>query len=467
MKTQPTLTAIGLRLEFPAGLHPGAGKDLGNQLIISIDGQGRPVLRGTSLAGIVRHAYAKFLNLDVNNDKVNAIFGRALDHSQNGGEEQPSRLKVEDLVFESKDSTFLRTHNSIDRHRGAVRDQALFSLQMLPPRTAGSTMMWLEDMDPSSAQKFVSDLAALFNEGLTMGGNSARGIGLCHLKELRHKTYILSNIEQHQKALDTMYQWRTDRTYSLESTFAFNLAPTQQLRLNFTLSVAPGQDFLIADSNEMSPQRITTSDNREHWHLPGSSLRGLFRDWCNRLAAREGMSIADHVGHREASGKDHGWCFDDQTTQNSKKKRLAEGAPLQDLISCPVSRLFGSLYSRGRIHISDAISSKPIKMDTENGDLQHRMHVAIDMITGSANEGMLFDNQVIVAREQEFAIHILVDQPELHEAKWLVKCIRALDMGLIRVGSSKASGAMALCGTIEAKGPHHELFSVLVPSRLN
>ena len=469
MNLLTTLTAIGLELEFPAGIHPGAGKDLGNQLIISMDGCDRPVLRGSALAGILRHAYAEQQKLYPDDPQVEAIFGRALnDREPHSQDEQPSCLKVENLVLQctqGQSFSSVRTHNAINRHRGAVKEHGLYSLQQLPPGVSGSTVLWLQGRDERTARQLAETLALILKQGLTMGGHSARGIGLCQLHKLRFKTYQCSDPTQHAQALDAIYTWRKEGKLPEGETLSHGGQTANQLHCEFCLSVAPGQDFLISDSNEMTPQRITIANGKEHWLLPGSTLRGLFRDWCNRLAAREGLTIADSKDQCEASGDMAGWCFDSQDQRESKKKALShKGSDIKANVPCPVSRLFGSLYSGGRIHISDAVSSKPIQNSV---DTQARKHVAIDMITGGANEGMLFDNTVIVSREQHFHIHLVVDQPEEREAQWLAKCIRALDMGLIRVGSSKASGALSLVGPVQSRGPQAELFHALKPSRQN
>ena len=47
-----------LPLTFPEGVAPGHGRH-GNRLLLTRDGQDRLILRGTALAGVLRHAYAK------------------------------------------------------------------------------------------------------------------------------------------------------------------------------------------------------------------------------------------------------------------------------------------------------------------------------------------------------------------------------------------------------------------------
>jgi CRISPR/Cas system CSM-associated protein Csm3 (group 7 of RAMP superfamily) len=121
--------------------------------------------------------------------------------------------------------------------------------------------------------------------------------------------------------------------------------------------------------------------------------------------------------------------------------------------------LFGSLYARGRLHIADAFA------DLDSGDAQRRTHVTIDRVTGGTNEGFLFDNDVLTSNGRlVFRTSLTVERPTVEEAAWLAASLRAIDLGILRVGSSKAGGRLALAAPPTASGPHHELFTALEPS---
>jgi len=77
------------------------------------------------------------------------------------------------------------------------------------------------------------------------------------------------------------------------------------------------------------------------------------------------------------------------------------------------------------------------------------------------NEGFLFDNQTLTAGQ--FTVTIVIKDPSEHEAKWIAQCIRALDMGLLRVGSSKGAGRLALASAPTANGPFNEIINALEP----
>jgi CRISPR/Cas system CMR subunit Cmr4 (Cas7 group RAMP superfamily) len=80
-----------LPLVFPAGIAPGEGGDY-NILAIARNGRGQPVLRGSALAGALRHAWAKHRQRDPAEtdieDEVRRFFGYALrDDAQETREE--------------------------------------------------------------------------------------------------------------------------------------------------------------------------------------------------------------------------------------------------------------------------------------------------------------------------------------------------------------------------------------------
>lgn len=437
-----------LPLRFPHGLHPGAGKDLNNRLVISRDGQGRPVLRGTALAGALRHAY----QVNHNADAVEQHFGD-LKIGTDGG--VPSRLQVADVVLHPGPAPVItRHHNSLDRHSGAVRDGALFDVEALAPGTTGTAVLVYRDDggDEGAASGLLSALVASLKAGMTLGGKSARGIGDVELAddETRYRCFDLTNLDEHAHWLDEQYLWRGGTLpVDGDPLPATKEQQTEVLLVDLTLAIPRGQDLLVADGqgvdHEMEPQRCRGADGEDRWRLPGSSLRGVLRAWMSRLAAREGLTVDDRVERyldgRRGSGDDIAWGFD-----NGDHKR-------QDLPGCPIMNLFGSAVAKGRIHISDGYC-----LVTE-GQEQVRMHVAVDRITGGASDGFLFDNTVLCGAVR-FPIRIRIQQPQDHEVRWLAQSLKALDLGLIRVGSSKAVGVFSVRG-LSTSGWKHEFEALM------
>jgi CRISPR/Cas system CSM-associated protein Csm3 (group 7 of RAMP superfamily) len=483
-------------LAFPDGLSPGAGKSPTNRLVISRDGLHRPVLRGSAVAGVLRHAFegSKCLPLG---SAIEDWFGSPADREHGVDQGAPSPLRVADIVFPDTD-TAVRTHISVDRHSGAVREKGgLFELEALPPGTHGTLITELHS-DHKSAHAFIQALVAVLDIGILAGGNAARGLGMMKRSgQALVRTFDLTKAEDHAAFLDERRLIRQGRMPSAEQSRRIEVSEPelQELRdkakllvVTLSLAVPRGQDILVGDGQaldcEVEPQRCPTQDGKVRWRIPGSTLRGVLRGWVTRLARKEGAgseggtpygdSVERYLEHGPGEGGEIGWGFDSKEDRERKLQNLTEDhcddqerlARLERLVPCPVMRLFGSMYSRGRVHVSDAYS-EPVFPDSKPNP-QRRAHVAIDYITGGAIEGFLFENDVLCSEPRlSFTTTLTLENPSADEARWLAESIRALDWGLIRIGSSKAGGRLALAARLQADGPHHEFFTNLTPCELN
>ncbi len=471
-----------VKLEFPAGIAPGEGSDY-NQLRIARNGAQQPVLRGTALAGALRHAWAKHLKRQgidpaTISTRVKRLFGEAL-NSAPDVQDTDSRLQVSDCVLATgSDTAGFRTHHLRNRHTGAVADGGLFSMEVCPPGTRTTLTLWLRDAgdDPHESLELLQDLAGLLKSGLTLGGNSARGIGFVRLPSPPiYRCFQLTKPEDYSAWLDDHRAWRQTPD-KVPDGVPLEPASVDQnlLQVDFTLGIPRGQDLLVGDGQgvdyEIQPQRIRGADGQTYWRLPGASLRGLFRSWVNRLAARENRPVADHVQRQqqiwrgelfktdEMTGDNLGWCFlpEDQRQHD----RAAS--------DCPVAALFGTLFHAGRIFVSDAYARcSSSTTDPVLAEEQQRTHVAVDRITGGAAESMLFENTVLTAyadgSSPQFDVTLRVENATEQEARWLAKTLRALDLGILRVGSSKSSGRLGLLKPPQAKGPGANVFATLQP----
>lgn len=461
---------LQLDAEFPAGIAPGEGTAF-NHLTVARNGVGDTILRGTSLAGAVRNAYRKErLHIGVSRqqiaDDVERFFGKASGDEDEFGAGDPSRVQVSDCVLnKAAELSNIRTHHLRNRHTGAVVDGGLFSIETCPPGTKTTITFWLADNEasPEESVEFLKTIAGLFNSGMTLGGKSARGIGWTKLTAPpTYRMYDLTQVDGYASWLDDHAKWRQDPTSRLgeRKVETEHDSTANSLLIEFALMIPRGQDILVGDGkgldHEIEPQRVIGADGKSYWRLPGSSLRGVFRSWMNHLAAREGRPVADSVSRpqrdEELTGENLGWCF---LPQQQRKQGIAK-------TDCPIALLFGSLFQASRIHISDAYA----ELKQENGKAlneQVRMHVAVDRITGGAAEGMLFENTVLVSAGANagpvFPVTIRIENPNSDEVRWLAASIRALDLGILRVGSSKSSGRLSLHSAPVVRGPHAELFT--------
>ncbi len=196
---------VAIPLMFPAGIAPGAGGDY-NQLLIARNGAGQPVLRGTALAGALRHATAlREIDGPVLAERY---FGKAL--TQDDGQESP--LTVSDCVLQiGERPTLSRTHHLRNRHTGAVADGGLFTIELCPPGTTTTARLWLDDSedDPGEAAQFLWHLVTYLNQGITLGGNAARGVGLAQVDgEVVYRRYNLEALDDHAEWLNDRRSWQ-------------------------------------------------------------------------------------------------------------------------------------------------------------------------------------------------------------------------------------------------------------------
>ena len=451
---------------FPSGVHIGAGKESGNLLVQARDGKGQFVLPGSALAGAVRHALEAAC--DEREGFIADWFGSDRKYSD---ELVSSRVKFSDSRLCVGESTSegirIRTHNAIDRHRGAPIDGGLFAMESLPAGTTTTLSITVAStkQEADVGRDILQKIAGLFDQGITLGGGAARGIGRAVLSgEAMWKAWSLTELDQHANWLDERF--RSKQTAQPLAGEALSPIRTNQKQLSITmdLTVPRGQDFVVADGQGvdcgMEPQQIRMADKTDAWLLPGSTIRGLFRAYVTRLAARAGKPVADSFSRWQMRNEDprnvKELTGEDLTFGFAATKERTDIADDPKQIECPVMKLFGSAYAKGRIHIADAVSKQH-----SIHDVQERAHVAIDRFSGGASDGFLFDNQTLTVGT--FTVELTIQDPTGEEVEWVAGCIRALDMGLIRVGSSKGAGRLALQQSPTANGPYAEIITAVNP----
>lgn len=451
---------LSVPIEFPAGAAPGAGRD-GNASYIARDGRGAPVLRGSALAGALRRTWRRAADRPTKD--ADHWFGNASDTTTRAG--LASRISVHDVALAGNGrGADIRTHNAIDRHSGAPVDGGLFTVESIPPGTTGTVLLTVRATSEEAAEAtdVLGEMLGLLKQGMHVGGSTARGIGLMRARATREsfRHFDLSKLDDHAAWLDEQH----GRAVLLRSGGFEGAALTAQpsknhLVLTVQLAVPRGQDVLVGGDSgldaRIEPQQVVAADGSMQLRFPGSSFRGVFRKWVARLAAREGLSVADSYARAESRQKS-GEKVDGESLGRgfANKARFAQLERDPNLVDCPVMRLFGSLYSKGRCHVSDALV--PASAD----QLQRRTHVSIDRFGGGASNSFLFDTIVVASGKQTASIPLRIElnAPSEQEAKWIAQTLRAIDLGVLRIGSSKGAGRFEV-KSVEADGPHAELFA--------
>ncbi|MBI3248493.1 MAG: hypothetical protein HYZ50_18480 [Deltaproteobacteria bacterium] len=171
--------------------------------------------------------------------------------------------------------------------------------------------------------------------------------------------------------------------------------------------------------------------------LPGSSLKGVVRSHCERIARSLGL-----------------WCCnpfntDISETQQQRQEDLANpekfcgrkiekaeelsGAERYHSYSCRICRLFGSTGIGSHFFLSDALPRQGSSVSTAQ-----RPHVAIDRALGSVAGGALWYEEVV--ETGRFLATLELRNFELWQLGLIALALRDLKEGRIRMGHSKSRG---------------------------
>lgn len=212
---------------------------------------------------------------------------------------------------------------------------------------------------------------------------------------------------------------------------------SQQLnQIRIDLSMTPRGPMLIrtgrtgADPTRPDLEWVrTTVDGQPSVYVPGSSLKGVLRAWCERLLTSEGVKITNTFS------KDGQKAFQ----QHHSGPEVYAG-------TCPLGRTFGNLHVKGHTAVSDHLpggheppgsAARQRELDAANA-VETRNGVGIDRLLGSAATGALFDREVVVAGR--FDGQILLRNVQLYQLALLLVALRDLDEGFIQLGSGTTRG---------------------------
>ena len=125
-----------LPLVFPNGFTIGGSNGKSNALEIERNGEGMPVIRGTSMAGLLRAATEESDYCD----EVDELFGKALESNE---DRQESLLVVHDVALPNASESSM--HNRMNRHTGSpsVANKGLFSVEKTAPGCEGKLVLEL------------------------------------------------------------------------------------------------------------------------------------------------------------------------------------------------------------------------------------------------------------------------------------------------------------------------------------
>jgi CRISPR-associated RAMP protein (TIGR02581 family) len=202
-----------------------------------------------------------------------------------------------------------------------------------------------------------------------------------------------------------------------------------ELRLGFL--IAPQGPLLIKSGKEagadptLLDMNFVRTDHAELGrtvYLPGSSLKGAVRSYCEKIGRTVGLDVCNPLtdascGHRIERGF----------------RRASSAKIYQEL--CPICRLFGHTVMASHVWFSDAYPT-PGTIDDVN-DTEERDGVAIDRVSGAVAVGPF---QLEVVTRGVFQAGLTVRNFQLWQVGLLAVALRDMADGRVPLGFAKSRG---------------------------
>lgn len=169
-------------LHVGTGERVGAAKDTAKPLDLVVDGDGNPIVPGSSLKGLFRARIERILRLAAwepaaVQEMVAGLFGPERGKFEDEKRAGRGALRFEDLTF-PKAKTVDRHHVAIDRFTGGARDGALFAVRAVARGASGRVRIYADrELTPPERNLLHWVLKDLHDGMVGIGGMSGRGYG--------------------------------------------------------------------------------------------------------------------------------------------------------------------------------------------------------------------------------------------------------------------------------------------------
>lgn len=203
-----------------------------------------------------------------------------------------------------------------------------------------------------------------------------------------------------------------------------------ELRLDFRLK--PEGPLLIKSGREagadptlldMNFVRTTHAEFGRTVYLPGSSLKGAIRSYCEKIGRTVDLPVCNPLDSKSSCGR-----------KLERTAKIAGGAEIyHDL--CPICRIFGHTVMSSHIYLSDAYpTAETVKVVNET---EERDGVAIDRISGAVAVGPF---QLEVVTRGEFTASLTLRNFQLWQVGLLTIALRDLAEQRVPLGFAKSRG---------------------------
>ena len=413
------LARIVIEATTPLAVHSG-DKEVETDAVIIRDVNGLPYIPGSSIAGVIRHAWK-----DAGNDD-DILFGFQKNPKEVKGNEAAGMgsriifseariLNSKGLVVdglmpkEIDDDPLLKNYTNLPirqhvriTHKGVAADKGKFDEQVV---FAGTRFCFEMEMTGSTQEEetFAKLISILNHSSFRLGGSSRKGFGKVLVIEVMYCSLGIKDKEYLKKSsnLENDKQWYIDHSADLTKADAA-IRPMEKL----CYDLRPDDFFLFGsgfgdDDADMTPvkeQKVVWKGNAGEltdyeYLIPASSIKGAL---AHRVAYHYNL-----IDEFYADGKSQEE-LEAHTGKNNKAVRLLFGY---------VDDENGKDKQRGNVIISDMFIKAQDKVLN---------HVAIDRFTGGAIDGALFSEKAAYwhggENEYPLRLEVLIDEPALKKA---------------------------------------------------
>jgi CRISPR-associated RAMP protein (TIGR02581 family) len=203
-----------------------------------------------------------------------------------------------------------------------------------------------------------------------------------------------------------------------------------ELRLTFL--IRPQGPLLIKSGREagadptlldMNFVRTTHAELGRTVYLPGSSLKGTLRSYCEKIGRTVGLGVCNPLDMKSSCGRR--W---------ERTAKTASGAEIYQKL-CPICRIFGHTVMASHVHFSDAYPTLETVKDVN--ETEERDGVAIDRVSGAVAVGPF---QLEVVTRGAFAASLTLRNFQLWQVGLLAVALRDLADGRVPLGFARSRG---------------------------
>lgn len=413
------LARIIIEAETPLSVKSGE-KSVTTDAVVITDVNGMPYIPGSSIAGVIRHAWKDMKGEDGGND----LFG-----CQNGDNGLGSRIifsearilnsegKVMDGMLppdETSDDEVLKHYASLPirqhvriSHYGVTDGTGKFDEQVVFTGTRFCFEIEMLGDSACETSVFSSLLGILNHASFRLGSGTRSGFGEIKVVSIQQASMPVND----EHYLDKSSNLAISGDWECWSAPEKNHGEKEVRKgwTTYSMTLTPDNFFLFGsgfgdDAADMTPvteKRVSWENNpatiEEHVYLLlASSIKGA-------IAHR----VAYHYNRLRGN-------FADEFIYNDKKNK--EGKTMSDYVganNAAVRLLFGYEGKNGKGKIRGNVIFSDLYLNDKEGNEKVLNHVAIDRFTGRQMEGALFSEKTIYGNGASLELDLLVNEAEV------------------------------------------------------